>query len=83
MAERGAGKTLGGRETFSAGRDEIVSLVELFFAFSEGNETFIEKFRVPFKQADSTFRMKDNNRTLSVLAGAKLVSIMRTARPLR
>jgi hypothetical protein len=65
-----------GVETFSAGRDEIVSLVELFFAFYEGNETFIENFRVPFKQADSAFRMKDNNRELSVLAGAKLVSIM-------
>lgn len=65
-----------GVDAFTAGRDEIVSLVELFFGFYDANETFTSKFRIPFQEADAAFRMKGNNRELSVLAGAKLVSIM-------
>jgi hypothetical protein len=65
-----------GVETFTAGRGEIISLVEVFYGFFEGKENFVTSFRAPFKQADGAFRMQDNNQELSVLAGAKLVSIM-------
>jgi len=65
-----------GVEAYNAGRDEIVSLAELFFGFYDANETFMGKFRISFQEADAAFRMKDNNKELSVLAGAKLVSVM-------
>ncbi len=69
-------KRWAGVEAFTAGRAEIISLVELFFGFFDGKESFLENFRTPFKEADGAFRMKENNQELSVLAGAKLVSIM-------
>ncbi|MCC7518805.1 MAG: hypothetical protein IT578_06430 [Verrucomicrobiae bacterium] len=69
-------KRWAGVEAFTAGRAEIISLVELFFGFFDGKESFLENFRAPFKEADGAFRMKENNQELSVLAGAKLVSIM-------
>src|SRR5258708_2067309 len=69
-------KRWAGVEAFTAGCADIISLVELFFGFFDGKERFLENFRVPFKQADGAFRMKENSQELSVLAGAKLVSIM-------
>jgi len=69
-------KRWAGVEAFEAGRDEIVSLVELFFGFYDVTEQFIGNFRSPFQAADAAFRMRDNNQELSVLAGAKLVSVM-------
>lgn len=69
-------KRWAGVEAFTNGRDTVILLVELFFGFLEGKETFLDTFRAPFKHADAAFRMKDNNNELSVLAGAKLASIM-------
>jgi len=65
-----------GVEAFSAGSSEIVPLVELFFGFPDATEDFMLNFRQAFQKADAAFRMRDNNRELSVLAGAKLTSIM-------
>jgi hypothetical protein len=72
-------KRWAGVETFAAGRDEIISLAELFFGFYDATEQFIGNFRSPFQEADAAFRMRDNNQELSVLAGAKLVSVMEGA----
>lgn len=61
---------------FEVGRDEIVSLVEAFFGFFEGKANFLAGFREAFQEADSAFRMRENNREVSVLAGAILVTVM-------
>lgn len=69
-------KRWAGVEGFEVGREEIISLVELFFGFYDGKEGFLDNFRASFKEADGAFRMKDNNPELSVLAGATLVFVM-------
>lgn len=69
-------KRWAGVEALSAGHGEIVPLVELFFGFYEAIESFEANFRKPFQEADAAFRMRDNNRELSVLAGAKLALVM-------
>ena len=50
--------------------------MELFFGYSGGKDTFIAKFRKVFQDADASFRMRDNDRELSILAGAVLVTVM-------
>lgn len=69
-------KRWAGVDAITAGPEEILSLVELFFGFYDATEAFTASFRVPLQQADAAIRMRDNNVELSVLAGAKLVSIM-------
>lgn len=63
-------------DTFQVGRDEIISLTELFFGFFDGNDNFLATFRQAFQDTDSSFRMRGNNQELSVLAGATLVDAM-------
>ena len=65
-----------GVDAFEVDHDAIISLVELFFGFFDGKEKFLADFRKAFQDADSSFRMRDNNRELSVLAGATLVAVM-------
>jgi hypothetical protein len=55
---------------------EVVPLTELFFGFFDGNEAFLAEFRESFRETDSSFRMRDNNREVSVLAGAALAYAM-------
>src|SRR5882672_10439117 len=68
-----------GVDAFEAGRDQIISLVEIFFGFFDGKDNFLAEFRKAFQDADSSFRMRDNNRELAVLAGAELVDVMERA----
>jgi hypothetical protein len=69
-------KRWAGVDTFQVGKNAIVSLVEVFFGFFDGKDAFLAEFRTAFQAKDSTFRMRDNNRELSVLAGATLVTVM-------
>ena len=64
-------KRWAGVDAFEAGRDEVVSLVELFFGFCGGKDTFLASFRKAFQDADASFRMRDNDRELAVLAVPK------------
>jgi hypothetical protein len=70
-------KRWAGIEAFQADRDDVVSLVELFFGFFADKAAFFAKFRKVFQDADSSFRMRENNLELSVLAGASLVAVMK------
>lgn len=76
-------KRWAGVDAFEVGRDEVILLVEVFFGiFGDDNiskDVFLGKFRKAFQDADSSFRMRDNNLELSVLAGAKLVVVMAEA----
>ena len=69
-------KRWAGVDAFQVDRDDVVSLVEVFFGYFGDKETFLAKFRKAFQDADSSFRMRDNNLELSVLAGATLVTVM-------
>ena len=69
-------KRWAGVDAFEVGRDEVVSLVEIFFGFFAGKDAFLASFRKVFQDADASFRMRDNDRELSVLAGAVLVTVM-------
>jgi hypothetical protein len=69
-------KRWAGVDAFEVGRDEVVSLVEIFFGFFAGKDAFLAGFRKVFQDADASFRMRDNERELSVLAGAVLVTVM-------
>ena len=69
-------KRWAGVEAIQFDADEIVSLTELFFGFFDGKDTYVAQFRKVFQDADSSFRMRDNNQELSVLAGAALVVVM-------
>ena len=69
-------KRWAGVDAFEVGRNEVVSLVEVFFGFFDGKDAFLGVFRKAFQDADSSFRMRENNLELSVLAGAKLVAVM-------
>ena len=72
-----------GVDAFEVGRSEVVSLVEIFFGnFDDkyvSKTLFLDKFRKVFQEADSSFRIRDNNLELSVLAGATLVTVMEEA----
>jgi hypothetical protein len=63
-------------DEFQVNRDDVISLADVFFGFFEGKDSFLSSFRKAFQDADSNFRMKDNNRELSVLAGAILVTVI-------
>lgn len=65
-----------GIDAFEVGRNDIVWLTELFFGIDSPKEKFLAAFRKAFQDADSSFRMRENDRELSVLAGATLVSVM-------
>lgn len=65
-----------GVDAFEVDSEEVVSLVEIFFGFFGGQDTFLAGFRKVFQDADASFRMRDNDRELSVLAGAVLVTVM-------
>lgn len=69
-----------GVEAFQIDRDAVVSLVEVFFGFFGNHDAFLAEFRKAFQNADSSFRMRENNLELSVLAGATLVAGMEGAR---
>lgn len=69
-------KRWSGVENFEVSRDEIISLAEVFFNFFDGKDVFLGAFRKAFQDADSSFRMRENNLELSVLAGATLVTVM-------
>lgn len=69
-------KRWAGVEAFEVDRDEITALVEVFFGNFEAKDNFLLEFRKAFQTADSSFRMKENNLELSVLAGAELVDVM-------
>ncbi len=63
-------------EEYRPSRDDVVSLARLFYDLGKPTEDFIEGFRNCFHKADPAFKMRDNDRELSVLAGAKLVDVM-------
>ena len=65
-----------GVEAFEFDRNAIVSLVEVFFSNFDNKEAFLASFRKAFQDADSSFRMRENNLELSILAGTELVDIM-------
>lgn len=65
-----------GIEAHSAGAKEIISLTELFFGYYDVCQEFSAAFRLVMQGADASFRMKGNNLELSVIAGAKLISII-------
>ncbi len=65
-----------GVDAFEVDSEEVVSLVEIFFGFFDGQDSFLAELRKVFQDADASFRMRDNDRELSVLAGAILVAVM-------
>ncbi len=69
-------KRWAGIDAFEFNAQDVVALVELFFGNFENKDSFLDKFRKSFQDADSSFRMKENNLELSILAGAELVDIM-------
>lgn len=69
-------KRWAGVEAFEANRNNVIALAEIFFGFFDHKESFLDGFRKQFQVADSSFRMRENDRELSVLAGATLVTIM-------
>jgi hypothetical protein len=63
-------------EKYEAGRDEIVSLVRLFYRLGKPSEEFENAFRTAFQTTDPAFQMRDNDQELLVLAGAELIDII-------
>lgn len=60
----------------SNGIEEIFDFVRLFYGRPLRENSSLPAFQAKFKEADSTFRMKDNNLELQVLAGATLVYML-------
>ena len=61
-------------QEYQPGRDEIVSLAQLFYRLGKPSEEFLNKFRTSFQNVDPAFPMRDNDQELVVLAGAQLVA---------
>jgi len=62
-------------EEYLPSRDDVVSLARLFYDLGKPKEDFIAGFRNSFQNTDPAFKMRDNDRELSVLAGAKLIDV--------
>lgn len=57
--------------------DDILDLARVFYRMKPNNDNFEEAFREAFQEIDSSFRMKDNDLELSVLAGASLACVFK------
>lgn len=55
---------------------EIIELVRFFFQRDGATAASIAKFQEALQKADPTFKMRDNDQELRVLAGAALVDLM-------
>lgn len=53
---------------------EIIALARLFYGFSSQGDTSLDKFGTALQDADTTFRMQEHKRELSVFAGAELIA---------
>ncbi len=55
---------------------EVLELVRLLFSLPLRDKTFNEKFTEAFRSADATFPMRNNQKELSVLAGATIAKML-------
>ncbi len=54
----------------------VLELVRLYYGRALSDESFLERFRLPFKETDSTFPMRSNDLELKVLAASTLMALL-------
>lgn len=69
-------------DEYSPKAGDVVSLAKLFYKIGKPEESFLAAFQSEFQKADPTFKMRNNEQELSVLAGAKLVDVINRSKDL-
>jgi hypothetical protein len=64
-------------EAYTPDADGIVSLAQMFYSVGKPNDGVVSAFQAALQTADPRFKMSNNERELSVLAGAELIDMLR------
>jgi hypothetical protein len=56
--------------------EKCANLIKVLFGMVGETDVFVDKFRLPFYEADSTFPMRGNSHELSILAGATILHVI-------